>query len=397
MSALLLAQALLALLSLPVLAACGYLGLLTLLSAKLPVPPASSRRLRFEIIVPAHNEAALIGRCLASLNALDWPAAQRRLTVVADNCDDATAALALAAGAQVLARHEPGLRGKGYALRHGFEQAGQTGWADALVVIDADSLVSPGLLEAFAARLEQGAEAVQAHFGVLDAGESWRTGLLAIAHGAFHGVRSRGRERLGLSCGLRGNGWCLRRSRLQAVPYGAFSVAEDIEYGISLGLAGTRVHYTDEGWVATTAESREPVARIQRQRWEGGRADLIRSQTLPLLRAAMVRRSRVCLDLALDLLVLPLSSLALQVLGLLAVTTLLSLWQPALWIWLWPGLFCALSLVAYVLRGWQLSGRGAAGLLDLLRAPFFILWKLGAGLGRRRGARIWIPTLRRRS
>jgi len=35
---------------------------------------------------------------------------------------------------------------------------------------------------------------------------SWRTRLITIAKAAFHIVRSRARERLKLSCGIRGNG-----------------------------------------------------------------------------------------------------------------------------------------------------------------------------------------------
>ncbi len=234
-STLLPANILLLIAALPALAACGYLLLLTLLSARLPAPVGSQRRLRFEVIVPAHNEALVIERCIASLQQLDWPRDQFRLIVVADNCDDATAAIARSAGAAVLVRHDPLLRAKGYALKFAFEQAQHAGWADALVVIDADSEVSPNLLEAFAGRLETGASVVQAQYGVLNAEESWRTGLMAIAHGAFHNVRSRGRERLGVSCGLRGNGWCLSLATLARVPYQAFSVAEDLEYGITLG------------------------------------------------------------------------------------------------------------------------------------------------------------------
>ena len=365
-------------LAVPAVAACSYLGVLTLLSAKLPVPRRSSRSLRFEVIVPAHNEAAVIARCLASLQWMDWPRGQLRLTVVADNCDDATADIARAAGAQVVERRDPLLRSKGYALSFGFAQAQHSAWADALVVIDADSEVSTQLLETFACRLEAGAAAIQARFGVLNSEESWRTGLIAIAHGAFHDLRSRARERLGLSCGLRGNGWCLSQRALREVPYQAFSLTEDIEYGIELGLAGHRVHYADEANVQAVMESREPVARIQRQRWEDGRFALIRSRSRPLIRAALSRPSSVCLDLVFDL------------------WALLSLWQPTLLSWLWLALFCLLSLISYVLRGWQLSGRGAAGLIDLLRAPFFILWKIAARFRRGETAAVWIPTLRRR-
>jgi hypothetical protein len=35
-----------------------------------------------------------------------------------------------------------------------------------------------------------------------------------------------------------------------------------------------------------------------------------------------------------------------------------------------------MCLLLYVLRGWQLSGVGLRGLVDLARAPFFVLWKM---------------------
>lgn len=367
---------LLAILALPTLAAALYLMLLTLLSARLPVPAAPSRRLRFDIVVPARNEATVIRRCLASLDRIDWPRDRCRVIVVADNCDDATARVARDYGAQVLERIDEVHRGKGYALRLAFERSRDDGWADAIAIVDADTVVSSNLLAAFAARIECGADVVQAHYGVSNPAESWRTGLMAIAYGAFHRVRSRARERLRLSCGLRGNGWCITQRTLEQVPYRAFSLTEDLEYGIALGLAGKRVHYADEADANAEMESRETVAVRQRQRWEDGRLGLIRRQALPLLRKAVHQRDPVAFDLALDLLVLPLSYIVLAVLASIAAAGLTSLWLPTLRLWLWISLTSATGLALHVLRGWQVSDRGLAGLGDLLRAPLFVVWKL---------------------
>jgi cellulose synthase/poly-beta-1,6-N-acetylglucosamine synthase-like glycosyltransferase len=388
-----LVQTLLLVLALPALAASGYLLALTVLSARLPPPPRSTRTLRFDVIVPAHNEASVIGRSLQSLSVLDWPAENFRRIVVADNCSDDTARIARAAGATVIERNDPALPGKGHALALAFAFSRASGLADAVVVVDADAEVSPNLLEALATRIEAGAGVVQAHYGVLRAGQSWRTRLIAIAYGAVHTLRSRARERLRLSCGLRGNGWCVTHAVLEAVPYRAFSQTEDLEYGIVLGLAGQRVHFAGEASADAEMADVETVARRQRQRWEDGRFALIRSQTLPLLRAALRQRSAVCLDLALDLLVLPLSYVALNVLALVAATALAALWRPALLGWLWAGGLAAAALLIYVLRGWQLSGRGAAGLLDLLYAPVFIAWKMLWVL-RRHPRHAWAPTRR---
>ena len=255
-------------------------------------------------------------------------------------------------------------------------QAWHAQWAHAVVVVDADTEVSANLLEAFAARIENGAAAIQAHFGVLNVHASWRTRLMVIAMASFHRVRSRARERLGLSCGIRGNGWCITHELLTAVPYRAFSLTEDIEYGIDLGLAGYRVHYADEALVAAMMVSGEQAARPQRQRWEGGRLQLILSRIVPLLKAGRGPGGRICFDLAFDLLVLPLSYVVLNVAILVALSALALLWTPAAAFWLWLGLACGASLSLYVLRGWQLSSIGMRGLAALLRAPSFVIWKV---------------------
>ncbi len=360
----------------PTTAACLYLLALTLLSGALPAPLPSGRRLRFDVIVPAHNEAVVIERSVSSFLQIDWPRDQFRLLVIADNCEDETARLARAAGAEVLERFDASRRGKGYALEFAFQASKESGWADAVVVVDADTVVSANLLEAFAARLESGAEAVQAHYGVLNPHGSWRTRLMTIALAAFHTLRSRARERLHLSCGIRGNGWCVSHRLLSGVPYNAFSLTEDLEYGIDLGLAGYRVHYAGEASADAEMVTTEEAARSQRQRWEGGRMALVRSRAMTLLKAAFRPRGLVCLDLELDLLVPPLSYLALAVAAFLAIAGSGALAGVLSLYWLWLASACGACLLLYVLRGWWLSGVGPAGLLDLARAPLFVLWKV---------------------
>jgi cellulose synthase/poly-beta-1,6-N-acetylglucosamine synthase-like glycosyltransferase len=383
-------------LSVPAALDCVYLLLQTLMSGRLPPPPPSTRQLRFDIVVPAHNEAAGISHTIANLRQLDWPMDRYRILVVADNCTDTTAALACAAGATVVERFDPTLRGKGYALLAAFQRSREDAWADAIAVVDADAEVSSNLLEAFAARIEHGAHAVQVHYGILNPWRSWRTRLLTVAMAAYHVVRSRARERQHVSCGVRGNGWCITHRLLQEVKYEAFSLAEDIEYGIALGLAGHRVHYAGEAEASQDMSATPQAARKQRQRWEHGRFQLIRTRALPLLRAAWQRRSPVCLDLALDLLVLPFAYVALGVSGLVIAALLAAWWDPGFMPWVWFSLACVLVLAAYILRGWQLSGTGARGLVALLGAPTFMVWKLVVMLSRHQSGE-WVRTERKRS
>jgi len=379
------------LIGLPAAGACLYLLILTALSAKLPIVAPSGRRLKFDLIVPAHNEERILTRVIDSLRSVDWPTDQFRVVVMADNCTDATAAIASAAGADVLERFDKEKRGKGYALDFAFNASRALGWADAVVVVDADAEVSANLLEAISCRMERGEHAVQVHYGVSNLDLSWRTRLLGIAKAAFHIVRSRARERLKLSCGIRGNGWAVTHELLGRVPYKAFSLTEDLEYGITLGLAGYRVAYADEAYSNAEMVSGGKDAQKQRQRWESGRFALIRACTLPLLRQAARKRSLVCFDLALDLMVLPLSYIVLNVGALLILDIVAG--TPSVFIWRWIGAACVAVLMLYVLRGWQLSGVGLKGLLDLARAPFYLAWKIVIML-RGRKSNEWIRTKR---
>lgn len=366
---------LLSLLALPAVLATGYLFLLTALSRRAAPPPGHGPPPRFDVVVPAHDEEAGVGRTVHSLLALDWPRERFRVFVVADNCSDGTAAAAAAAGATVLVRRDPARRGKGYALEHAFERVLLDGLADAAVVVDADTLVSPDLLRAFAARLARGAHAIRARYAVLNPEASWRTRLMAVAFATFGDVRALGRERLGLSVGLHGNGMCFSVEALRRVPYRAFSVVEDLEYALHLGEGGIRVELAPEASVFGEMAASESASRTQRVRWEGGRAAVARAHAGPLLRRGIRRRDPVLLDLAIDLLVPPLGRVVAFTAAGCALTAAAVTAGVAAAVALAPWLLCAAFLAAHVLRGVQLSGLGRRGLAALLWAPVYLAWK----------------------
>ncbi len=388
-------DSLLLLLSLPVLFASGYLLLLTLLSGEKAPPPQVPPRLKFDVIIPSHNEEIGIANTVRNLSSVDWPADLRRIIVVADNCSDATAERAREAGALVLERNDQELRGKGYALQYAFEKSLADGFADAVVVVDADTIVTPNLLHAFALRLEAGAQAVQAHYGVSNPHASWRTRLMAISMALFHKVRSLGRERLDVSCGLRGNGMCFTHAIIRQVPHEAFSIVEDLEYGIRLGQAGQRVYYAWEAEALGEMVSSEKAARSQRRRWEGGRMAMMRQYGLPLLAEGLRKRDRVLVDLAMDLLVPPLSWVVLGALAVGLAGAGLSVWQGRVALSTYAAAASLGAVGLYVMRGWWVSGMGLSGLLALARAPFYIAWKVWLMLSRpeeKKGE--WVRTTR---
>jgi len=280
------------------------------------------------------------------------------------------------AGAVVMVRDDPARRGKGYALEMAFQRVLADGFADAAVVVDADTVVTPDLLAGFAVRLEGGARAVQARYGVLNPDASWRTRLMTVAFALVNDLRSLGHERLGLSCGLRGNGMCFSTEALRRVPYRAFSLVEDLEYGIYLGRAGLRVAYAPEVVVLGEMVSGGAASRSQRRRWEDGRRALARLLGRPLLWEGLRRRAPVLVGLAVDLLVPSLARVVAYVcIGTAASASLAAIGTvPS--VALAPWFACWAFLAAYVVRGVQLSGLGLRALGALAWAPVYLAWKV---------------------
>jgi cellulose synthase/poly-beta-1,6-N-acetylglucosamine synthase-like glycosyltransferase len=322
---------------------------------------------------------------------LDWPAELFRIVVIADNCTDRTSEEALRAGATVLARTDAENRGKGFALRFAFERLLEEGFADAFVVVDADSTASPNLLRAFQARIESGETCIQAEYGVRNPDASWRTRLMVIALALFHEVRSRAREKVGVSAGLRGNGMCFTAALLREIPHDAFSIVEDVEYGIRLGRAGRRVAYAHDALVLGEMVTSGAAATSQRRRWESGRFALARVHALPLLRDAFRTRNKMLFDLAMDLVVPPLSYLVVfAMFGMLSAIVIGSWWTAIPW------LMALLLLGGYVLRGVSLAGPLTSGLRDLCWAPVYVVWKISLAMKRARSDE-WVRTARESS
>lgn len=314
------------------------------------------------VVVPAHNEEALIGRCIRSIVSSTRVGVE--LLVIAHNCSDRTAAEAESAGAKVLVLNDPDRRGKGCALSYGFASA-LAGASQAVLVIDADSVVSPGLIAAVRKRFLTGAQAVQCRYEVYNAEENHRTRLMALAFHGFNLIRPRGRERLGLSAGILGNGFALHRDVLSRIPYGAYSVVEDLEYHLALVQAGIRVEFVDTATVSGEMPGSKHAASTQRARWEGGRRRMMRNWA-PRLAADSLRGRFRLLEPLLDLLSAP---IATEVCLLLVALCL-----PVEWLRIFA--LAGLAALAFHVAAAAACGSGLLGTAKVLATvPGYILWK----------------------
>ena len=360
------------------LAAVAYL--LTLLGAaargRTRTPPSVARayrRTRFAVLVPAHDEEAGIASTVASLLAQDYPREAYEVVVVADNCSDATAAEATRAGARVLERSDPARPGKGSALAWALDQA--AGEAEAYAFVDADCAAAPNFLAALDARLSAGADAVQAANVVANPDAGTAPALRYAAFALINWVRPLGKTTLGLSAGLLGTGMAVRASVLDQVPWAAFGLAEDHEYHLRLVAAGRRVAFAPETSVRSDMPTTIGGARQQQLRWEGGKWQLVRRWTVPLVVDGLRRRDVVRLHHGLEVLV-PTQSILFAGAAALAALGAAARW-PAVAA---RGALALAGQATYVLGGLALAGAPASVYRALAAAPALVASKLGVQL-----------------
>jgi glycosyltransferase involved in cell wall biosynthesis len=128
--------------------------------------------MRFSVVIPAHNEEKTLPACLASVKVAAMPYPGEVEVIVALNrCTDGTEGAALAAGARTVVEDARNMA----AIRNA---AARAATGDILITVDADSVMSPNMLQVVDARLSSGK---YIGGGVAILPERWSLGIIASA------------------------------------------------------------------------------------------------------------------------------------------------------------------------------------------------------------------------
>lgn len=346
----------------------------------------------FAVLIPAHNEQAVIAKTLQTL--LPTIPAGNRVIVVADNCSDNTAAMARECGATAIERFDTSLRGKGFALDFGLAHLAEAP-PDVVVFLDADCRVDEHTAIRLAEAAHQTGCPVQ---GLNLCDPDPRGGVLQMVSGlAFRFknlVRPLGLTRLVGMTHLTGTGMALPWKLVNREQVASSNVVEDMQLGIDLAVNGFRTKFVPTASVNSPLPQQRAAATTQRTRWEHGHLRTLFTQVPRLVARALATRRPFLLVLALDLAIPPLSLLVMGTIAfclLAAVAWLLGASAaPAV-----IALTSLVSIASCVLLGWAAFCRQQIPLRALVLAPLYACWKIplyAAFLWRRQQQ--WVRTAR---
>ena len=365
----------------------GYLAVLTAAArckrSQQPKEHAAPARLqrRFAILVPAHNEEAVIGRTLDSFRHLDYPLDRFQVHVVADNCTDRTADVVRRCGFNVHVRVDPAEPGKGPALNWLYDrlQAGGDKF-DTVLIVDADTTLRADFLRHMAAALEGGVRAAQGFYGVHDADVSTAAALRSAALACRHNLRPLGRTAIGASSGLYGNGMAFDRELMNGRRWSGH-LTEDMEFQMDLLLDGHRVAYVPGAVLEAEMPHNLGSAGSQNERWELGRQQMAR-RYIPALTRRLVsgpgELRTAYADAIFDHLVPPLSVLvaANMLCGFGAAVMTVARGRRIDRLNLLSSALSASIIVVHVIAGLRSVDAPRSTYRALLQAPQLIAWKI---------------------
>jgi 1,2-diacylglycerol 3-beta-glucosyltransferase len=325
---------------------------------------------RVSLVLPARNEAAVIGETVAALAGQRYADASGRpaydLLVVDDGSSDDTGARAAesATGADHVRvrRREPGSgpRTKGSVLAFAMPLVD----GEVIGVIDADTRVPPTFLETVmrAWRRDPGAAALQVARPPRNAASSWLTRAQEIEQ--LMDVASQcGRWVTGGTAEVRGNGMFVRRQALDAVGgWNERALTEDLDLSTRLAASGRHVTLVPEAGVAEEAVEALGALWHQRLRWAEGSVRRLLAHGPGLVASQPMKRKLDFLSFTAEFVVPPLFVAAIVAGGVTVVLPRPADWTVPL------TLLAGYGIGVFLLALAGLSASGERGLRLVLRA-----------------------------
>jgi cellulose synthase/poly-beta-1,6-N-acetylglucosamine synthase-like glycosyltransferase len=233
---------------------------------------------RTAILVPAWNEAAVIGNSIDRLMLLDYPRHLLRVYVVDDASTDETPEVVQAKALQysgnvVHLRRDKGGEGKAHTLNHGLRVILGDDWMEALLIMDADVIYEPSSLRMMTRHLaDTDVGAVTAYIKEGSQPGNYMTRFIGYEYVTAQAAARRAQNVLGVLACLAGGAQLHSRANLEAIGgrIDTSSLAEDTFTTFKTQLAGRRVVFEPHAVVWAEEPGSINALWKQRLRWARG-------------------------------------------------------------------------------------------------------------------------------
>ena len=286
-------------------------------------PLIKDKKHKFMLIIPAHNESAVVGALIESLQELDYPKELYDIYVIADNCTDNTAQIAKDLGAIVYERFDEKKKTKGFAMQWFLNQKiKEDADYDAFCVFDADNIVDKNFLNAMNKKLCQGEVVVQGYRDIKNPADSWISAGYALFYWTMNRFYHLARYNLGLSPLINGTGFMVDFNLIKPTGWDTITLTEDIEFSLKNIAQGRKLGWATDAIVYDEQPTEFKQSGSQRSRWTVGHLQCMKYYTKDLADGVVEYRTLMNFDGLLYLMGIP---MMLVTFLLLAINTIIFL------------------------------------------------------------------------
>ena len=253
-------------------------------------------KLKYLVLVPAHNEEAVISGIIENLQSMDYPRELYDFYILADNCDDRTAAIAREMGANVMETYKESPdtpTGKPIVLQKALNALeGYGDKYDLVMFFDADNRIDTNLFKEVNSQFLDHPEAdiVQCYLGCKN-----KKGLVALYYYMSYTITNRffqyAKSRIGINCVVGGTGFAVRAEYLQKRGgWTAMSLTEDFELQVEATCEGKRILWNNNVRIYDEKPTSWRASLRQRIRWAQGHWFVCFKNTRRIIRAFREKR-----------------------------------------------------------------------------------------------------------
>lgn len=270
-------------------------------------PLKIDKKHKFIIVIPAHNEEAVVGNLVDSIMKINYPKEFYDVYVISDNSTDNTKNVALEHGAIVYERNDPSKKTKGFALDWFITRQLPTFEKDydAMIVFDADNVVDSEFLNYMNISLCQGETVVQGYRDIKNPTDSWISGGYAIFYWMMHRFFHLARYNIGLSPLLNGTAFMVSMELIKQKGWKTKTLTEDIEYSLLSVIEGQKLGWQRKAIVYDEQPTGFVQSWKQRERWTTGHLQCLREYSGDLAKETVKKKTMVNLDAFLYILGIP--------------------------------------------------------------------------------------------
>lgn len=264
-----------------------------------PKKPKVNYTNKFSILIAARNESMVVGNLVKSILVQNYNKDCFEVNVIANNCTDNTAEIALKSGANVIECTIP-VKSKGEVLKWTFDKFKNRKDIDAYVIFDADNIVHPDFLKNMNISLNTGYNVAQGFRDSKNMKDNWLSGSYSLFYFIQNFFLNRSRKAMNLSASINGTGFVVKKDLIDRQGFNTVTLTEDVEFTGICAINGEKIDFVEKAITYDEQPIKFRDSWKQRKRWSVGNLQCFNVYKKQLFKHFFKDKNMSCLDMALS-------------------------------------------------------------------------------------------------